>query len=379
MENSRRESLMADMPIGPSAITRIATVAASALASVLLLYLIKNYLLFDPDQAAMGRATSKVSGQSSAGEVIHCDGIDAKQCLADYNKAGRPPVWFWIGNSQLHGVNRKRPGDKNAPMALHDLLRPKGIYLIANSLPNATTPEFVMMVHGIGRDYNLKRVIIPVVFNGLRGGSVRESQLDLLRQPDVVQNITASRTFSYMNSIMEHAKAVGGPSTQDKSFAESFEDGLNDEISSVWPLWSERRKIRTLINYIYHRLFGVTAQTKRTLVGSGFDTQMTLLGDLLEDLRSAGIRAFVYVPPYRQDVPGPYIESEYIEFKSKLKELAANKGADFTDIDNIVPGPEWGFVEDYLLGTVDYDFMHFTAQGHARLAEELYRRIPSEP
>jgi len=36
-------------------------------------------------------------------------------------------------------------------------------------------------------------------------------------------------------------------------------------------------------------------------------------------------------------------------------------------------------VQDYLFGTEDYDFMHFTAEGHARLAEALYRKLTPVP
>ena len=48
---------------------------------------------------------------------------------------------------------------------------------------------------------------------------------------------------------------------------------------------------------------------------------------------------------------------------------------DLSDIDNIVPGPEWGMLKDSLFGTVDYDFMHFTAKGHASLSAAIVAEL----
>jgi lysophospholipase L1-like esterase len=79
----------------------------------------------------------------------------------------------------------------------------------------------------------------------------------------------------------------------------------------------------------------------------------------------------LYIPPYRHDIPGPYDDAQYAKFKMDVKTLAAKYGANFEDLDNTVPGSLWATVVDINLGFEEPDFMHFTAEGHRRLANAM--------
>jgi hypothetical protein len=147
-------------------------------------------------------------------------------------------------------------------MELHDRLKPKGVYLVTDTLPNATIPEFVMLLHAIGRRFDLRKVIIPMVLNGMRGGGVRESEWPAFWDRDVIARLKNSHTASYMAPII--ARANTNMARPERRFPERVEDKLNEAVATAWPLWDERDKLRTLVRYAYHvgrhKLFGVTAQ-----------------------------------------------------------------------------------------------------------------------
>ena len=88
-------------------------------------------------------------------------------------------------------------------------------------------------------------------------------------------------------------------------------------------------------------------------------------------MEADGSEVLLYIPPYRQDIEGPYIEDEYARLKTDLAQLAAAHNAKYADFQNVVPGPEWGTVTDDVFGLKEPDFMHFTAAGHVRFAQAL--------
>ena len=342
------------------------------LLAVLLLDQARRHLLFDFNAAAMGAFTSGLFGDAATGGRVHCTEVAVEPCEAAWAAAGRPPAVFWLGNSQLHGVNRLHAGDKTAIMAAHDALAPRGIWLTGYSLPNISMMEIATTVESVGLDYKPRLVVFPVVFNGLRIGSVRDEALPLLKRPGAAARIRASKVAPWLAPLLKDRDAAAAAP---KSLADRSEDRLEAALAGVSPLWAARPDLRALYDYAFdtgrHMVFGVTAQTKRSLINPGYRAQMALLADLVDDLRARGIAVLLYVPPYRQDIPGPYIPAEYAQFKADLKTLCAAHGARCADYDNLVAGPEWGMVKDHLFGTIDYDFMHFTAKGHSALAHAV--------
>lgn len=182
----------------------------------------------------MGKVTSGLWGEAEGGGTVHCDGIRAKPCIEAYEMAGRPPAWLWIGNSQLHGINRYQMGEKSAPMALHDKLRPQGVYLVTHSLPNATIAEFVTLFHGIGRQYDLEKILIPVVLNGMRGGAVRASERPIFKQAETLDHLTKSQTFGYMKPIIL-SSSTNGSNVQEEEFSKTFEKRISTTLATNIP------------------------------------------------------------------------------------------------------------------------------------------------
>jgi hypothetical protein len=353
---------------------RLLLAQALGLALALLgLQFVRTHLLFDFNEAALGEYTSSLFGKSQAGEVIHCTGVEIEPCVGAWRTAGRPAVTLWFGNSQLHGVNRYGPGDKTAVMQLHDALARLGRYVIGYSLPNMTIPEAALAWQALSARLEVKTVLLPVVFNALRNAAIRDRMKPLLADEAIRPALLASSAGRHLAVAL--TETAPNREKLEKTTAIWVEDYLEAGLSNFSPLWRDRAQVRTLFDYLYyqawHKLAGATAQSKRSLVGAGYQEQMALLEALVIDLHAGGARVIIYAPPYRQDIPGPYIEAEYWSFKDDLAAIAARHSAIYVDLDNVVDGLEWGMVRDPVFGFEDYDFMHFTARGHARLAEAM--------
>jgi hypothetical protein len=140
-------------------------------------------------------------------------------------------------------------------------------------------------------------------------------------------------------------------------------------------VWRDRQSMKGLFQYgvyqIRNRALGINSQTKRPVSQAQYAEKLTALKDIIAEANGAGIKVVLYTPAYRQDIPGPYVKAQYDALVADLKAMTVPGKVSFVDMTTAVPGPEWGMVEDSLFGFEDYDFMHFTAEGHRRLAAGL--------
>ena len=158
----RRNALAAWAPLG------IALVLAGAAVEA-----IRHNLLFDTEEAALGEQTSPLFGEVNGGRV-HCqDQRDTAECIAAYKAAGSPPAVLWLGNSQLHGVNRLKAGDKTAAMLVHEALAPQGRYVVAYSEPNANLLEHRALFHQLRQQYRVETLLLSVCLDDFREAGIR--------------------------------------------------------------------------------------------------------------------------------------------------------------------------------------------------------------
>ena len=120
---------------------------------------------------------------------------------------------------------------------------------------------------------------------------------------------------------------------------------------------------------------GIHSYTKRPVDPKVYAEKLDVLGKMLESAKNQGIPVLLYIPPYRRDIPGPYDDAQYAQFKTDVASLAAKYQAHFVDLENTVPGPLWATITDSLFGLQEPDFMHFTAEGHRRLAKAIEDRL----
>ena len=337
---------------------------------------VRTHVLFKLEEAALGTQTQMIYDGGPNGRTLCQDPRDEPLCHESYVKAGQPPAILWLGNSQLPAINRPQTGDANAPALLHSELAKRGSYLVSFAQPNANLAEHALVFASLMQRYKPKVLILPVFLDDIRERGIRPYIADFAANPDARSSIEASPAWPYLAPLLtgggdfQQVEAHGGDTLQRR-----VEAYVNGKLSDWWPLWRQRAQIRGIALIASHtarnRMLGINAQTKRRVDQSLYNEKMGILRATLDLARKNGVRVLLYIPPYRTDVPGPYVEADYTRLKQDLAALAQEFGNTFANLEDVVPGPEWGMVVDGIFGFEDYDFMHFTGDGHKRLASRL--------
>ncbi len=129
----------------PKEVGRLISILLAMLAAVTVLYGLWGGKNTKFENLALGRFTSSVYG-TYKGEPIHCHDVsDADNCLLPAIKRSLPKAVLWLGNSQLHGINRVISGQQPASTLLARKWRPRGVEILAFSQPNASLREHYVM------------------------------------------------------------------------------------------------------------------------------------------------------------------------------------------------------------------------------------------
>lgn len=330
------------------------------------------------EEAALGQDTQFVLGGEGAPRTLCMDGKDSVKCLQSYEAAKRPPSVLFLGNSQLPAINRVKAGDRVAPALLHDMMRPRGHYLVTYAQPNANLIEHGLAFAALAPIYAPRLLILPVFLDDIREQGVRQNIAGLL---DPVQSRAEAERSPMWAHIAPFLARAGSEQegAEAQSLQRTFETAFDAWLGARWPLWGDRQNLRGLLAFSVHRgrnkLLGINAQSKRKVDGNIYREKMAVLEAILAHARARNVKVLLYVPPFRLDIPGPYFDADYAKLKTDLQTFAAKYGAHFANLENVVPGPEWGMVVDPVYGLSDYDFMHFTGDGHRRHAEALDREL----
>ena len=138
------------------------------------------------DELALGQKnTSSFANVNQA--QVHCnDLIDAHQCIGDYyNLSSKENVVLWLGNSQLHAINQKRPGDVTASTILHGEAKTESKYLLTFSQPNASLQEHYLLFEYLLQKMPVTTLILPVVFDDLRETGIRSTLTEAFNEQKV--------------------------------------------------------------------------------------------------------------------------------------------------------------------------------------------------
>ncbi|MES2058572.1 MAG: hypothetical protein V4564_21725 [Pseudomonadota bacterium] len=343
-----------------------------ALLALLLLEYARTHILIKLADAGFGAETA---GFAQRGTITQCaDATDSDKCVASWTRAGKPPVILWFGNSQLAGINRYQPGDVNAPELVRRAMAERGHYLISYSQPNANLTEEAIVWNAVAPTYRPKLLILPVCYDDIRELGVRDTIGDFVERPGVTARLEAQAYWPIIAGPMQDSLKASSPQATEghQSLQTRSERVLTAFLARNWPLWSAKPALRGTLGFAIHTLrnqmLDIHSTSKRTVDPNVYRDRMTLLDGMVAEARAQGADVLLYVPPYRQDIDGPYPMAQYRAFKADLQALAKRHGAGFADIDPIVPGPEWATVTDELFGFKEADFMHFTAAGHQRFA-----------
>jgi hypothetical protein len=377
--SSRQEKIILPLNLSHPLIT----IGVGLVFSAVLLLLASSGKAINFEDLALGKDNSPVYAEYR-GVKIHCTGVDdAEYCLDGARKRHLPKLALWLGNSQLHAINQNKPGQENAPPILFRYLTNKGVDLLTFSQPNASLQEHYVLFEYLRSRLKPDALIIPLVFDDTRETGIRDSISDALRQPDTMAALTATAIGQKILSEDQKNGSVNKDfAGVDHTLQGRVELAANNWLSDHFKLWVSRPEVRgMLFNDLYNfrnTVFGITPQTKRRIIKSRYQDNMTALDAILTSAAGAHIKVLAYIAPLRMDVEVPYELDEYNRFKKEAEHLVRLRGAAFADLESLVPGELWGKKPATTVGgSYELDFMHFQAKGHQLLAEKLAELLDS--
>lgn len=327
--------------------------------------------------------------------VIHAQKIeDFSKLISGFKNRNLRNAVLWLGNSQLHAINSADADAETAAAKAHDSLKKDGFDLIAVSYPNANLQEhLVTLAYMQNQMPEIKFVILPLVFDDFRESSIRDEVKPLLRDISVARKLKSLQCCEPLitSLLSDNSSPPSDPLNREvqspKTSQEKSEHYLNQILEKNWPLWAAREKARGLFFVQLYRLrntiFGITPQTKRSVIKPLYEANKNALNGILELAQHDDIRVISYIAPLRTDIEPPYVPAEYALFKNEVRNLCSKfQNASFFDFERIVPAEYWGLKNNTSLkASQEIDFMHFMEPGHRRLANaiiEVFRSMDLE-
>jgi hypothetical protein len=349
---------------------------------LLYLFLPNNSSEIRFEELALGKENKTVMADFNE-KRIHCSGLsDIDLCLRGYNVNDDPlPVIIWLGNSQLHAINQYHAGDETAALQIHKELKKYNFYTLTFSQPNANLQEHYLLLAYLLDHFQIKTLILPIVFDDLREDEVRPDLQTILNDQAYKDKINKTLTGKNLISKFNNQDLAGNDSIVSEDILNnSFENQLNEKLSKIWPLWREREILRgTLFGKLYNlrnSILGITASTTRRMIKGPYFKNINAYKDILNLALENKLEVLVYVPPIRNDIKIPYDIAEYENFKKEIKDIAGEYKVNFISFENLIPPEFWGKKKSTSLKDEDeVDFMHFQAKGHSLLAEAVYLEI----
>lgn len=365
-------------------------VLSLALASFLIHYAGREKIEFE--NLALGSETRTYFGKDRAHHPIHIAGMRSISSfdtfMSGWKKRGSRKVILFLGNSQAHSINHLKPGQATASKLLFDTYDSLGFDVLSVSMPNANFQEFYLLFSYLKSCLSINGLVIPAFFDDFREDGIRESYFAPLAirytgfRLEATDDVSSSINESLESFRKNSSDSIADIGALDMTVQKSVEIWLDKAVTGIFPLWGKRDQLRGKFFLALYSLrnsaFGIDAQTPRKRVISSFNRNMTAMKLLVEKAKSAGIDILLFIPPLRGDVKVPYVESEYVEFKNSVKNLAREEGIRFRDMSDLIPGELWGMLRTAANPEhKEYDFMHFRYEGHILLYEELKTVIDS--
>lgn len=339
-------------------------------------------------EAAIKPGSSIVRGAVD-GRVVHCEGANDIEICSDAFQS-YPNVKhsvLWLGNSQLHTINQMEPGDRPAPLLLHEYLQEEKAYLQTFSQGNANLQEHFIIFKFFVENSDVDLLILPVFFDDMRETGVRQNIGSLFNDlPSIgsgnsyIRNLLFENDFGgRANGSSTKVEETGDLDGLSGSVQLGVERWIDDNLSEISSFWRSRGDIRgniflelfKLRNYI----FGIDATTIRRQIPARYKANDKALDEIINTASQNDVKVLLYIPPLRIDKAIPYDLDDYEEFKTNLRERAS-LDVEVLDLEAIIPGKFWGLKDSTdLKDQLELDFMHFKSEGHQILADSLYQGI----
>lgn len=328
------------------------------------------------EDLALGPYTSSYRA-TAAGLPIHCSTLKSgAECIKAAQQRGQNQTVLWFGNSQVHGINAYQAGQQSAAERLFQHFKPHNIELLTFSQANANLQEHYVLLEWVQAQLPITGLVIGLCYDDTREGDIRAGIKPALDHPET--RIGLSQTKFGLTLLTRY----NGDQTKDNSQSkpntlqirsEAFITTWLTDHSSTWRArTTARNQIFTSLFLLRNSVFNITPTSKRPKLPARYRDNLNALEALLVRSQSLNISVQLYIAPIRNDLPLPYDMNDYRIFKAETQQLAQKYGAHWTDLESIVPTPDWGEKGNTSLGGGgEVDFMHFKASGHHKLADHL--------
>ena len=360
------------------------------LAFVLFFFLFKelthSYAKTNFDEFGLGEGTS------SYAPVLNNYPIQAIHSLKEigeiktgWQQRHHKQTLLWLGNSQLHGINQYKKGDRNAVEALHIALQPNGKDVIAFSLPNANLQEHYLLFAYFVEHFQLNQLLIPVFLDDTRENGIRNTLVDVpidqatrqvLASTSIGERIleqTADNTPSATSSASSETSGIRA------TIQEKAETAITGWLTAHSQTWRSREQARgdiyLLLYNTRNKIFGIRPESQRKIIPANYQANMAAFESILSLAQQKNIQVQVYIPPIRNDISLPYDPKEYSSFKQYVSELCKKHNAAYVNLEKTVPDQYWKINKPGKNGASTLDFMHFEAPGHEILADTLFNHL----
>jgi len=350
-------------------------ISATVVAVAMLYWIFLETASIRLDEAALDQDTQVVFGFFD-GDRVHCfDMTEALDCLEPAGARALPESVLWLGNSQLHAINQPSPDSVPASVTATKILREFDIELITFSQPNANLKEHYVLFLALSDIFDFKLLVLPVVFDDMRERGLRPKIKQLLSSSNVINELSntdiGADLIKANSDILKNKK----PNLQTRS-----EDMITSLLSNLYD-WEKLRsqargQTKLFLYMLRNTIFDINPSTIRKKIPATYNENLGAYKAILSAANELGVKIIVYIPPLRSDIPAPYDQVEYSDFKAEIEFWARNHQADFINFENLVPGSLWGVKDATSVGeTTEYDFMHFQGVGHVMLGQSVAEKI----
>ena len=350
------------------------------------------FLIMHPreaSQAGLGLNTAEIFDQHTQG-VFHLGGRHRPSEVRDaVHGFGTKPKLLWLGASQLYGVNAYREGERNAAYQVFDALIRDNVATVTVSMPLAFAEEHEIVLQYLLAKEKISGLVIGAVYGDMRHEDVRTSVAELLEDADTRRRLEATE---HGRKLIERARlketektaTVPGPDRDAPTLMTATEEKITDFAEKAFGLETLRKTGRgwAILTFEDIRRYFESLRARYTRDLSAYRVQMSAKNyganweawrEMVAAARTSNTRVLIYIPPRPTDF-FPFDQAGYETFKRDMAQLAAQNGAAFVNLENVVPNDLWGEV-DLSFGFNVRDPFHFRAEGHRLLAQALLPEI----
>jgi len=329
--------------------------------------------------------TGDVSALDRTCRYDYSFGEDLLATWGDVPDATAQPLVIVCGMSQMFTINEPQPGDQRVAEELDDRLQRQGIHAYGLAAPNLCNEEaFFLLLATLQESRTTPHSFIyGVCFDKFRNIDLRPGYQRFLQARPELAAAWRRTAEEYReqyplatDKLLKTLVDLQSDKADVRSSGDVWETKLRNLVGAGMPMVAERKELNGFLQCRMHllrtTLLGIKPTSKRPIIRTRYDMNREFLELMVEVSRRAGVRFGMYVVPLNPLAENPYVGDEYVEFKSWLGNLAAERDIRFANFENLVPTDDWG---TWLGGP---DFKHFKGAGHRRLAAKIAEEFGPE-